>query len=109
MFVRMYTGPDGRSHLEDFSPPTGTGSLPLEKGQGGIFRRYAPGPFVDWHPAPYRLYMFTLQGGMEIVVGDGAVRRFAPGDVLLAEDLTGQGHTTRSIGQRVAAIVPLGD
>jgi hypothetical protein len=42
-------------------------------------------------------------------VGDGTVVRVGPGDVLLAEDLTGRGHVTRSIGSgpRFYAIVPL--
>jgi len=42
-------------------------------------------------------------------VGDGTVTRLGPGDVLLAEDLTGQGHITRVVGDqpRFYAIVPL--
>jgi hypothetical protein len=37
------------------------------------------------------------------------VVRVGPGDVLLAEDLTGRGHVTRSVGDgsRFYAIVPL--
>ena len=36
-------------------------------------------------------------------------RRFGPGDVVLADDLTGQGHTTRSVGvPRISATVPVG-
>jgi uncharacterized cupin superfamily protein len=51
----------------------------------------------------------TLSGQVEIEAGDGAVRRFGPGDVLLAEDLTGQGHLTRVVGDqpRTALLVPL--
>src|SRR5437870_7267535 len=34
---------------------------------------------------------------------------FGPGDVVLADDLTGQGHTTRSLGvPRISATVPVG-
>ena len=45
------------------------------------------------------------------MVGDGTIQRVGPGDVLLAEDLTGQGHTTRVIGteQRLSIVVPLED
>jgi hypothetical protein len=37
------------------------------------------------------------------------VRRFGPGDVLLAEDTTGRGHITRVVGTqpRLYATVPL--
>ena len=39
------------------------------------------------------------------------VARIGPGDVVLAEDLTGQGHITRVVGSepRFYAIVPLSD
>ena len=37
-------------------------------------------------------------------------RRFGPGDAVLFEDLTGQGHTSRSVGgDRLTVIVPLAD
>jgi hypothetical protein len=44
-------------------------------------------------------------------VGDGTVMRVGPGDVLLAEDLTGEGHITRVVSeeQRVYVVVPLDD
>ena len=44
---------------------------------------------------------------MESGVGDGTKRILNPGDILQVEDVTGQGHTTRSLGQRVVASVPL--
>jgi hypothetical protein len=52
-----------------------------------------------------------IEGEVEIVAGDGTAMRFKPGDVLLAEDLTGRGHTTRVVGDsmRISAMVPLRD
>jgi hypothetical protein len=35
---------------------------------------------------------------MEMGVGDGTVRRFGPGDVVIVEALTGQGHTASVVG-----------
>jgi hypothetical protein len=32
---------------------------------------------------------------MECTIGDGTKRRLGPGDILLAEDFTGQGHFNR--------------
>ena len=54
--------------------------------------------------------MFTLSGAVDIEIGDGTVRRLGPGDVLIAEDLTSQGHVTREVGPepRVSLFVPLG-
>jgi hypothetical protein len=63
----------------------------------------------DWHTAPRRQYIFILAGQMEIGIGDGTTRRFGPGDAVLADDLTGQGHTTRLVGvPRISATVPVG-
>lgn len=48
---------------------------------------------------------------MTIECGDGSVRRFRPGDVMLAEDLTGQGHVSRVVenASHIFITVPLGD
>jgi hypothetical protein len=50
-----------------------------------------------------------LSGVTEIEIGDGSKRQLERGDVLVAEDLTGQGHITRSVGQeaRVSLAMPL--
>jgi hypothetical protein len=39
------------------------------------------------------------------------VRRLGPGDILIAEDRTGQGHATREVGPaaRVSIFVPLAE
>ena len=119
-YVRVYTGDDGKSHIEDFDPPFepfvdvegayGDGT-PMENATGITIRRGAPGYFLDYHTAPRRQYTVTLSGEVEIATGDGTVRRCGPGDVLLAEDLTGEGHTTRVVGQepRVYLVIPLAD
>ena len=67
------------------------------------------GFFEDWHVAPRRQYIITLAGEAEIGVADGALFRSGPGDMVLAEDLTGHGHTYRVIGNtpRVTAIIHL--
>jgi hypothetical protein len=43
-------------------------------------------------------YPTTLQGIMELQTSDGQVRQFGPGEMFLAGDTTGKGHTTRSVG-----------
>ena len=111
MIVRMYTGPDNKSHFEELElPPPGVEATELQQAAGIVFRRFDPGHFLDWHPAPRRQYVITLEGEVEIGLGDGTVRRFGPGDCMLAEDLTGEGHTTRTGGDvpRLTATVPLG-
>ena len=56
------------------------------------------GHFSDWHPAPRRQYVIILAGIMEIGIGDGTSKRFGAGDVMLAEDTSGRGHTFRAAG-----------
>jgi uncharacterized cupin superfamily protein len=55
--------------------------------------------------------VIILSGELEIGLGDGTTRRFGPGDARLVEDTTGQGHTTRAVGDTpvVTAVVPLGE
>ena len=62
---------------------------------GVIFRENPATYDYDWHPAPARQFIIMLEGKVEITVGDGTARLFLPGDILLAEDTTGQGHRSR--------------
>ena len=113
MMIRLYTGQDGESHFEEISPPYAwdrdAERAPLESATGIIFSRSPVGYFIDWHNAPRRQYVIILAGEVEYRIGDGSTRRLGPGDVLLAEDLTGRGHTTRVVGDRprLSATIPL--
>src|SRR5579871_2350245 len=109
MIVRIYTGEDGQTHFEDLPPPAEASyNVPLQPGANLAFRCFPADYWRDWHTAPRRQYIFILAGLMEIGIGDGTTRRFGPGDVVLADDLTGQGHTTRSLGvPRISATVPV--
>ncbi len=108
MIVRIYTGNDGQSHFEDLDLPAGeVETIQLKDGAALTFGRAPDGHFSDWHNAPQRLYIFILSGQMEIGIGDGTVRRQGPGGIFLAEDLTGQGHTTRAVGPRLSVSVPV--
>ena len=111
--VRVYTGRDGKSHFEELKLPYENVSeaqrTALQKATGIQFRQTPPGNFSDWHIAPRRQYVITLEGQVEIGIGDGTKRIFNAGDVLLADDLTGQGHTTKVVGNktRVSIAIPL--
>jgi hypothetical protein len=117
---RVYSGADGESHLDelelamtpfkDVEGAHGQGTA-LQPAAGIAFRVAPPGYVLGWHCAPRRQYSISLAGTAEIEVGDGTVARIGPGDVVLAEDLTGRGHVTRVVGNepRLYAIVPLAD
>ena len=68
-------------------------------------------PFeTDFHPAPRRQFVFNAAGVTEIECGNGARRRFGPGDVFFAEDTTGQGHVARALETpRRSIVVPVPD
>jgi quercetin dioxygenase-like cupin family protein len=103
--TRLYTGPDGKSHFEDVDIPLltyATGELQSESMSAtGVILRETSGNFdLGWHNAPRRQLVITLAGAGEIELGDGTRRRFGPGDIMLAEDVTGQGHRTRAVNQQ---------
>ena len=108
MIIRLYNGEDGQAHFEDLNVPAGeTETIALQAGADMTFRSFPDGSFSDWHNAPRIQYVIVLAGKMEIGIGDGTKRLLDPGDILQVEDLTGQGHTTRSVGNRISASVPL--
>jgi hypothetical protein len=93
-FIRLYSGDDGQSHFEELTLSEGSDLFSkLEPATAVVFKNDPAPHLVEWHPAPRRQYMITLSGSVDIRIGDGTVKTFGPGDVLLAEDLTGQGHT----------------
>jgi hypothetical protein len=100
--VRLYTGTDGQSHFEDLQVPLKDGGkvgfLSEKIRATGILFRETEGDYnYDFHTAPRRQYVVNLQGEVEIEVGDGTRRILRSGDVLLAEDTTGQGHISRAV------------
>lgn len=63
------------------------------------FRRFPRGWVNDWHPAPVRQYVITLSGRGEIEMAGERKITLQPGSIFLAEDLTGKGHISRTIGK----------
>jgi hypothetical protein len=114
--VRVYTGQDQRSHFEDLTVPMGEFRLgglfsfksELVPVRGVVFRENPLDGSDEFHTPPQRQFVITLIGSVEIRVGDGSTRVFGPGDILLAEDLTGEGHSSRElIGPRRSLILPV--
>ena len=109
--VRVYSGDDGESHFEDVTADQ-FAEIAKRVGEGDVTvnRRTSPS-FSDYHTAPRRQYVVNLSGIAEFEIADGSIRRLLPGDVLVAEDLTGHGHIARSIGDefRVSLAIPLSD
>lgn len=100
---RVTAGPDGKSRLDVIELPVVAGvpgrsitsrvfATDVELGYG------APGTFIDWHRVTTPRFWILLQGAFEFGTGDGKVHRLVAGDIVLAADTTGQGHTSRNVG-----------
>jgi hypothetical protein len=113
--VRIYTGSDQKSHFEDIEVKFGGNqqilSADSRAATSAVFRCVLPGSVLERHPAPRRQYVVTLSGSWEIEASAGAVRTFRPGDVMLADDTSGEGHISRVVGSEphVFMTVPLAD
>jgi quercetin dioxygenase-like cupin family protein len=111
--TRLYTGPDGESHFGEIKIPfTGNDTTKTQDSEpipakDVVFREINSTSVTNWHNAPCRQYYIVLEGTMEIEVGNGTKRKFGPGEMFLAEDTTGKGHTVRNFGRRVALKVRL--
>ena len=114
--VRIYTGDDGESHFEDvdidLEDRGAVGRISqLWAGPGVLFREVEGDYNLDFHNAPRRQLVVNLTGSVDIETGDGTTRRLGPGDILLAEDLTGHGHISRGVDAepRTCLFIPLED
>ena len=85
--IRLYTGDDGVTHLEDMEPKD------MRFSATEVAIRSAPSDLPSpWHNAPVRQILIVRTGNVKVEVEDGAVRQLGPGDMVLEEDLTGKGH-----------------
>jgi hypothetical protein len=113
--TRLYTGSDQKSYFEEIELEFGgdqkiltTESRPAKM---AVFRCVPPGTVLDRHPAPRRQYLVTMSGSWEIEASNGARKVFKAGDVMLADDITGEGHISRVLGNEphIFMTVPLAD
>lgn len=100
--IKLYTGQDQKSYFEEIDSgstikqPLGSYSK-TQPVNGLIFRDFASGEIYDWHNAPQLQYIVYLEGRIEVETSGGEKRIFKAGDILLAADLTGEGHITRTL------------
>jgi quercetin dioxygenase-like cupin family protein len=118
-YTRLYTDAQGESHFADveidlalteYAPP----APPLELSSSTPAKQFgfmnAPaGWSSDWHPSSMRNIFFVLKGEWEVTASDGETRRFSAGSVLLADDTTGKGHSSRVLADSLAVMVQLDD
>jgi quercetin dioxygenase-like cupin family protein len=100
--TRLFTGADGQSHAEDSEVAWRPAKLRPELNESASvkvtaaqFLRWPRGFVWEGHPASKRQYVIIVSGRGEVDAVGGKKVQLAPGRVLLAEDVTGKGHTTR--------------
>lgn len=91
---RLYTGDDEHSYVETIQVPCLQRSPVSEI----YFRQTPPGCVYDKHTAPQKNYVLTLRGTLEFTTSLGVTFVVQPGDILLAEDVTGHGHSWKMLG-----------
>ena len=96
--VRIWTGDDSDSHFEE-------GVIELEPGARGdllsgkieaktvSFQETSSGGAFAWHTAPVRQLVVTLSGTLDFQTRGGEHFLLHPGNILLAEDTVGSGHS----------------
>lgn len=90
---RLYTGPDGNSHVVRGMVNAGK----LVEARSILFKETPSQSSYDWHTDPIPQYVITLSGVLEFTTVGGEKFTLRPGDVLVAEDHTGSGHKWRLI------------
>ncbi|MDA1266823.1 MAG: hypothetical protein O2816_17220, partial [Planctomycetota bacterium] len=105
----LFSDEEGGSHFEDlevaleaqdFSPPAAPLHVAphLRAGQS-MWVGAQPGWGGETpHPSPQRQVFCVMQGSFEVTASGGDTRVFAPGTVLQLEDTSGEGHSTRIVG-----------
>lgn len=100
--VRIWTGDDGNSLFEE-------GTIDFSNGERGdflsdkavassiSFRETKSGGTFAPHDAPTRQFVVTLAGTLEFKTTKQETFTIHPGDILLAEDTTGSGHSWRLV------------
>ena len=122
-YTRLYSGADGESYFEDVESPMkkyGFDSKPdvdglikrsdVKKATSISFNEYPPG--MDWggkHTAPRRQFVVILEGKWEFTTSLGLRRLLGVGDVLLTEDTSGKGHSSKVVGRKILKdiVIPL--
>jgi quercetin dioxygenase-like cupin family protein len=100
--VRIWTGTDGHSLFEE-----GTIAMPgnvrgdvvslTERAANISFHETPPGGDFTQHQAPARQFVLTISGTLQFKTATGATFEIRAGDVLLAEDTLGTGHSWKLI------------
>ena len=114
-YTRLYATEDGESHFEqvevklsltDYAPPAPPLKLSeMHASTQSGFMEAPAGWSSDWHPSSARNLFVVLSGEWEVIASDGETRRFSVGEVVLVDDTSGKGHSSRVISETPSVVV----
>lgn len=107
-FPRIYSDDQGETHIgvleiaEQESrlgpPPNPVGLLSAKQAVSSLAIFSAPaGIEVQPHNAPQPYICIVLSGEGEVQASDGTTLRLRAGELVFCDDISGKGHTTRSL------------
>ena len=119
-YTRLFTDEQGASCFEDLSIelqpsfsapglPTTIFSAPFLPGESTLWIG-GPANLLDEtpHRVPRRMILVTTRGEYQVTTSKGVARSFPVGSVLVAEDTTGAGHSTKPIGDEDVIVFAVG-
>src|SRR2546430_2049277 len=108
-YTRLFSDEQGESHFDEVEIEfantdyvESAAPLQLSARHAAVDCRFMDAPAgwtSDWHPSSARNLFVVLSGEWEVTASDGERRRFKTGDMLLVDDTTGKGHTSRVVGE----------
>ena len=66
-----------------------------------------PGHFIDFRPSEAPQFVSIMSGRMAITASSGEIRHFSRGDLIMMQDLVGQGHTSRVLGHEPCTMLKI--
>jgi len=108
--LRVYADEKGESHFSEMEIAMSESQLV----PGHTIERSSPTAAAhiqfltlsnDWHPAPARQFVISLDRTFEIETSDGQRRQVRPSNVIFVEDTWGKGHKTRSLGDHAGTMI----
>lgn len=106
--TRFYATDDGGSRFMDIEIPINTPQKDTDGHTLMLSNTYASpsvrfvelpeGMSQTWHNAPQRQIVIVLSGTLEVGTTDNQTRQWQAGEAFLADDVTGKGHVTRTVG-----------
>jgi quercetin dioxygenase-like cupin family protein len=118
-YWHLYSDAQGVSHFKQeeiafkAAPVPGLAKPPiaanLDGANGATFLLLHPSQVEDWHKAPKKQFLIVVQGASQVTAGDGTIKEFHVGDIILMDDTTGKGHITKGLGttDHIALVIPV--